>query len=94
MKTVILTNLPGRPRETKTAWFRSITKAFEGLRLFDAVTTADNNGAITIWKRHTKGGTKLVYECVRQRYCVAQCNGQFYTLKEVRAWLKVQFPKI
>lgn len=85
----ILANLPGRPGNTNAAFFRNPTQALKGLREFDAVVQADNNGSITVWKGHPN---QLAYHCERQVRCVTRAAADLNNQRELREWLKEQIP--
>lgn len=71
------------------ASFYTVSNGIAALRLHRAITTADDNGAIVIYK--DDDGT---YRCERYRFLISQDESLLKSRTAVRQWLKEQLPKI
>lgn len=87
--TLTLTDLPDRPGKTKALPFRNVTAGIKALRTHQAATSADDNGAINIWR-----GRDGLLRGERHRFCVRQSHVCVQSLTQLKAWLKQELPLI
>jgi hypothetical protein len=77
-----LTDLPDKPGTTKAENITSIAKAMKRIARGLAVSTAKDNGCVTVWTDN-----KGFYRCESQRYMITQSALSTKKLTEVKVWL-------
>lgn len=83
-----LTDLPGVSKKVvDCSFFRTINQCFNGLRKFNAVTAAGDNGAINVW-RDDAGKYRVAFY---RRLCTV-ASETFDSQKQVRIWLQQWMP--
>jgi len=79
-----LTNLKGlTPNPVTALYFKNISEIGKGFRTHKAISSANSNGAINIWKDDNG-----VYNCESMRYFVRLEHKKFNSLKDVKEWAK------
>lgn len=88
-QTICLKDLEGKPGITTAYWVRSRTEAMRVVAAGKTATSADNNGALNIW-RDRQG--VLHAEFFRQMLMLD--HSKRLTLGDLRTWLRKWWPEL
>ena len=82
-------DLPGVTGDVDYNHLTSVSDGIRNLRKLRAMSTAGDDGAVTIWV-----DDEGVYRGARYVYCVEKSTIKTNTLRDLKTWLKSELPKI
>ncbi len=85
-----LSDLPGRPGQTKAVRARSIAHALRHIRAMNTVTAANSCGSITVWYVPEEQAWRGEFS----RLLWPLSKRKFETVKDVHAWLQEWWPQM
>lgn len=84
-----LTDLPDKPGTTQAHNITSVTSAMKRIRRGEAVSTAKDNGCVTVWT-----DIHGMYRAESHRHMITQSALSTKKLKEVKDWLTLWLERI